>query len=246
MAKDSLSFVMPVYNEEEIIESTLLEVYKYFKTKNYKWEIIVVDDGSNDSTVKKFNAFKKSKKLSSAKLKLIKVSPNRGKGNAVKVGMLEARGDFIIFSDADLSTPLVTIPKMLAKYKKGYNVVIGSRRIKGATLTKRQPKTRELLGKGYTFMTQTVTGVAISDFTCGFKGFSKVAAQEVFKRSVVARWGYDAEIIFLAKKHGYEIVEVPVEWRDREASRVKLFSDLPKSLVDTLAIRWRDMRGMYA
>jgi dolichyl-phosphate beta-glucosyltransferase len=236
--KTKLSLIIPAYNEEKIIKDTLEHVIEYLSEKKYEWEVIVVDDGSHDQTAKIANKFNKKK------VDLVRYDINRGKGRALKEGIKKAKGDFIIFSDADLSVDISKIDEMLCALRNS-DVVIGSRRIRGAKIVVHQPMLRELMGRGYTFLTKLVTGVSLADFTCGFKGFRKKAAKDIFSKTLINRWAYDSEILFLAKKFKYKLKEIPVEWRNREDTRVVLRNVVLESLKDLIAIRVNDLSGKY-
>ena len=234
-----LSLVVPAYNEEKIIKANLEEIVNYLSKQNYSWEIVVVDDGSRDVTSKIVSGLK------NPKINLITLEKNRGKGAALRAGVGAANGEYIIFSDADLSVPIDFVEKFLATFKDGFNVVIGSRKAKGAKIIKHQPIIRETMGKFYTFLSRIVSGVNIADFTCGFKGFKKEAGKKIFANSLVDRWSYDVEIIFLANKYGYKIKEIPVSWVNRVESRVSLGNAVITSFLDLLKVRLNDILGKY-
>lgn len=236
--KIRLSLIIPAYNEENIIKNTLEHVINFLSEKKYEWEVIVVDDGSHDLTSKIADKFNKKK------VEVIRYDINRGKGRALKEGIQKAKGDFIIFSDADLSVDISKVDEMLYALKNS-DVVIGSRRIQGAKIVVHQPMLRELMGRGYTLLTKLVTGVFLADFTCGFKGFRKKAAKDIFSKTLINRWAYDSEILFLAKKFKYKLTEIPVEWRNREDTRVVLRNVVLESLKDLIAIRVNDILGKY-
>ena len=236
--KIKLSLLIPAYNEEKIIESTLEKVLKFLSKKKYSWEVIVIDDGSHDQTSLKAKKFNKEKVL------VVRYEINRGKGGALKEGVNKARGDYIIFSDADLSVDIGKVDGVLNALKKS-DVVIGSRRIQGAKILVHQPILREFMGRGYTHLTKLVTGVNLADFTCGFKGFRKNAAKYIFKKTLINRWAYDSEILFLAKKFEYKLTEIPVEWKNREDTRVVLKTVIIESLKDLLSISLNDFLGKY-
>lgn len=237
--KVKLTLVIPVYNEEKIIEKTLTQVLLYLENKKYEWEVVVVDDGSQDRTasiVKGFN---------NKHIRFFRLKFNEGKGAAIRVGVRTARGEFILFSDADLSVPIHFVDFFLAKVDKEGDVAIGSRRVEGSRIIKHQGTIRELLGRVFTYLSKIVTFTSISDFTCGFKAFKKEAAIAIFSKTLLNRWAYDSEIIFLAKKFRYRIVEVPVDWRNRKDTRVLMGSAIFISLIDLLMIRVNDFLGKY-
>lgn len=234
-----LSLVIPAYNEEKIIKESLEKILKFLSSKKYTWEVIVVDDGSIDRTSKIVKNFTRRGVL------LKRFSKNKGKGAAIKAGVMRARGNFVIFMDSDLSVPLTNIDKFLQELEKGRDVVIGSRRAEGSKIVAHQPVLRENMGRFFTFLSNLATGAHISDFTCGFKGFARKAARKIWENSLINRWSYDSEILFLTKRYGYEIVEVPVSWRNREDTRVVLAIDVLTSFRDLLKIRVNDILGRY-
>lgn len=233
-----LSLIIPAYNEEEIIKETLNRILNFLSEKKYSWEIIVVDDGSSDKT----SELVKTYKGRGVKLALHKI--NRGKGAAIRTGVEKSKGKFIIFSDADLSVSIKNIDQFLKSLEK-HDVVIGSRRVLGAQIVIHQPWLRENLGRGYTQLTRLVTGVKISDFTCGFKGFKREAALKIFKRTMIDRWAYDSEILFVAKKLGYKIAELPIAWKNRKDTRVSLTDAIVTSFIDLLKVRVYNILGKY-
>lgn len=234
-----LSIVIPAYNEEKIIGKTLETIISYLSPKKFSWEVIVADDGSADKTAENV------KKYSKKQVRLVRLDKNEGKGGALKEGVLSARANFVIFMDADLSVPLENIDIFLASLRLGNKVVIASRRIRGAKILVHQPWHREMMGRVFTLLTRTVTGVPLADFTCGFKGFSREAAQKIFTNSYIKRWAYDAEIMFLAKKYQYHIVEIPIEWKNRGETRVRLRRVVTETMRDLLTIRVNDWLGKY-
>lgn len=239
MRKDTkLTLIIPAYNEEKIISETLKSVLNFLSPKTYTWEVIVVDDGSKDKTSKMVERFNRKQ------VYLVKLPENRGKGAAIKAGVKKSRGEFIIFSDADLSVPIENIDKFLLELRKN-NVVIGSRRIKGSKILIHQPWLRESMGRVFTFLTRLILNSKISDFTCGFKGFRREAALDIFGKAKLDRWAYDAEILFLAQKRGDKIAETPIFWKNREDTRVALGNAVLVSFIDLLRIRLNDTLGKY-
>lgn len=229
-----LSVVIPAYNEERRIEKTLRETYKYLRTQNYSWEILVVSDGSRDNTANVV------KELSSEieNLRLIDNKENHGKGYVVRQGMLEAKGNFRVFTDADNSTSIDQVEKMWPEFEKGYDVVIGSRDIKGAVLPVRQSWIRMRVGDVFNLMVQIICGLwGIWDSQCGFKGFTRKATEDVLPKCVINRFAFDPEILVVVKKMGYKIKEIPVTWINDPESKVKLKSMI-KMAIDLLKIRW--------
>lgn len=225
-----LSIVVPVYNEEKTIEKALDEIISY--TKNA--EIIVVNDGSEDSTVKKVKAYKQ--------VVLISQPKNMGKGAAVRRGMLEAKGDFILFLDADMSTPINQLKQCL---KEKTDVVIGSRALKDSVISVHQPFYREILGKTFNKLVQLFAVPGIWDTQCGFKLFSKKAAKEIFSRARLNGFSFDVEALYLARRLGFKIREVPVVWIDNPDSTVHPVKDSLRMFRDIFRIHWYSLTGKY-
>jgi dolichyl-phosphate beta-glucosyltransferase len=240
MEKIKLSVIVPVFNEELIIAEALKKITDFLIKKSYSWEIIVIDDGSFDKTTMIVDSF------GLKNLRLEKLSVNRGKGGAIRRGVELANGEFIIFTDVDLSVPIEYVDKFLLELEKGNPIVIGSRRIIGSKIIKHQGWLRESMGRGFTFLSRIVTGTNTSDFTCGLKGFRADVAKKIFAKSVLNRWVFDSEVIFLAQKFKFRIVEIPVEWINREDSRIEsLGSTGFKSFMELMQIRLNDFAGKY-
>jgi glycosyltransferase involved in cell wall biosynthesis len=236
-----LSVVIPAYNEEKRLGRTFDVIIAFLQKTGREWEIVVHDDGSKDGTVELVRRY-------SARHPTIRVNlggANRGKGYAVKHGMLQAKGDWRLLTDADLSTPMEEFDKLWPWTQKGFPVVIGSRKIAGAQIEVRQPWIRQRMGLAYSYICKTFLATPVLDFTCGFKIFRGDTAQEVFSRSIIDRWGYDSEVLFIAHRLGYKIKEVPVVWRHDTESKVRLGSDTLSSAKELLAIRWNAIRGKY-
>jgi dolichyl-phosphate beta-glucosyltransferase len=236
-----LSLVIPAFNEEERIGENLVSVLNFLRSQTYRSEIIVVDDGSRDRTVEVATAIGRPDGL----LRVVQNIKNLGKGGAVQAGMMTARGKYLFFSDADLSVPIDSLPTFLHQLQDRYDIVIGTRQSEGAKIIVRQPIYREIMGRIYTYLSNLVLGLQISDFTCGFKGFRKDAAQQLFARQRLKRWSFDSEILYLAKRQGYRILEVPVTWRNNEASKVRLWKDAIGSFVGLVRIRINDSLRAY-
>ena len=235
----TISFVIPVYNEEQRLNKTFLALKNFKAPVGLKLsEIIFVDDGSVDQTVLKINKAKVllSKKLNT-KVKLVTYAKNQGKGYAVKQGMLAASGDYTLFFDADMSTPLSELKKFVPFIKNNTDVIIGTRKNGHSTVIIHQPRLRELLGKGFTLMTKTILKLNVTDFTCGFKAFSKEAKNQIFAKSIIKRWGYDAEIIFLADKYKFSIAEKSVIWSNDKNTKVN--KAIPETFMEIFTIYWK-------
>lgn len=199
-------------------------------------EIIFVDDGSKDKTVKSIRYFihvmKKYKIQKGANYRVIKYSQNQGKGYAIRRGMLAARSDYALFFDADMSTPLKELNHFMEYIKQDVDVVIGTRKHKDSKVIRSQSVFRAKLGQGFTLMTGTLLGMDLTDYTCGFKAFSKNARIAIFANCQINRWAFDAEILYLAHRYKMSIAEVPVVWRNDEYTKVKLHKDVLLTLLD--------------
>lgn len=239
MNKICLSVVIPVYNEEGRIKN-IIDVDRALRKLSCSAEIVLVNDGSIDETMSILKKIPLGKSL-----RIISYRQNRGKGHAVKRGMLAARGHYRLFMDIDLSTPPREIPRFLKKIEKDGDIIIGSRKIKGAKVTDHQSFVRESLGKFFTFLSRKLLGVNVSDFTCGFKMFTDSASREIFRRSIIPRWGFDSEILFIAVKKGFRIKELPVEWKNSRLTKVKFPGDLIGSFLELLKIRFNYRKGCY-
>lgn len=240
-AKPGISVVVPMYNETRRMKRTLPMLADYFRGQDYRVEFVVVDDGSSDNTAEMARQILGS----GPDVNVIESKPNRGKGHALKVGMLAARGNLVLFTDADLSTPPGESSKFWAWFDEGFDVVIGSRKMAGAVLEKHQPLWRESMGKVFTWLTNRIATRGISDITCGFKCFTNAAAQDLFSRSVIDDWSFDAEVLFIAQKHGLRIKEVPVHWHDERGTKVRIVRDATRALLGLVKIRLNDVRGKY-
>lgn len=234
--KTFLSVIVPVYNEVERL-SNLLVIDKFLKKQKFKTELIVVNDGSTDKTLQKLKSFFQKNKIFS-------YFPNKGKGFAIKTGMLAAKGQYRLFTDIDLSTPIDEFQKF-GPYLNKYDVLIGSRKLNSSTVIVHQPLIREYLGKGFTQLSRIILQMDISDFTCGFKCFSKKAAEEIFSKQKINRWGFDSEILFLSKIKGLKIKEIPVKWLNDNRTRVKFPGDLIRSFYELLQIRYNYFKKLY-
>jgi dolichyl-phosphate beta-glucosyltransferase len=237
----TLSFVIPVYNEEKRLQKTFSALNNFKAPEELKLqEVIFVDDGSIDSTKQSLEHAKTMlKKTLKAKIKIISYSQNKGKGYAVKQGMLSANSDYTLFFDADMSTPLSELSKFIPYVRVNKDVIIGTRKNGQSTVLVHQPKFRELLGKSFTLITKFALRLNVTDFTCGFKLFSKEAKDRIFKQSTINTWGYDAEIIFLANKFGFPIQEKAVLWSNDKNTKVKLYKAIPQTFMELFLIIWR-------
>lgn len=240
MANPQLSVVIPAYNEERVIRGTVEAVDRYLKTSRVAHEILVVDDGSMDRTVEIAQAL--TREIPSVRLLQ---SGHTGKGGAVKRGMLEATGAAILFMDADHSTRIEEWQHLAPWVRDGYEVVVGSRKMAGAQVTVHQPPLREAMGKAFTWCTNTMLATRVTDITCGFKCFQAEAARRIFSLQRMTGWGFDAEILFITRRMGYRLKEVPVVWADDAATKVRLAADALRSLQELFQIRLGAWRGWY-
>lgn len=240
MSTPHLSIVIPAYNEEHRIVPTLETIRAWLDEQEFEAEVVVVDDGSTDDTVAVCEAA-----LDGVPHRVLRHERNRGKGAGLKTGMVAADGEFVLFTDADLSTPIEHATEFLAAHATGAPVVIGTRKSAGASVLRRQHPIRENMGKVYTLLSAALICPGVSDFTCGFKCFSREAAQAIFGRLREDGWAYDSEVLFLARRLGYPVREVPVTWVNDPSSRVNLLRDAIGSFCGLLRIRWRALRGRY-
>jgi len=228
-----LSIVIPSYNEERRLPKTLVEMDNYLSRQKYDYEIIVVSDGSKDNTA----SVVRNLEHRIAGLKLIDNKENHGKGYVTRQGLLAAKGEIRLFTDADNSTSIDQVEKMIPLFKQGANIVIGSRDVKGAVLEPPQPAFRVFVGNVFNLMVQVVVGLwGIKDTQCGFKALSAEAAEKIMPKCKIDRWAFDPEILKIGKKMGYKIEEVPVRWVNDLESKVKM-SSTGKMALDLLNIR---------
>jgi len=236
-----LSVIIPAYNEEKRLPQTLREINKYLREQNYESEILVVSDGSTDKTAE----ITKSLMPEMKNLRLLKFPEKKGKGFGVRQGMLEAKGDYRIFTDADNSTSIDQVEKMLPYFKEGFDIVIGSRDIKGAVLDPPQPWQRRFTGEVFKLVRKVIVGLwEIQDSQCGFKCFTKKATESIFPKCIIDRFSFDAEVLIIAKKLKYKIKEIPISWKNDLASKVK-FKSMVKMALDLVKIRWNLITHKY-
>ena len=236
-----LSIVIPAYNEERRLPETLRRIRAYLDTRRISAEIIVVDDGSSDGTA----ALVERLRAEFSGLRLVLNDTNRGKGYSVRHGMLEARGDVLLFTDADLSSPIAEAAKLFAALEAGADVALGSRWLRSELQTERQPVYRQLFGRLFNLFLRVVLGLRFRDTQCGFKAFTRRAAQAIFPRQRIERWGFDAELLFLAVRLGFQAAEVPVQWAHDERSKMSYFRDGMRMVTEVLRIRWYSLAGRY-
>jgi len=239
-----LSVIIPAYKEGERMGRTLLEIQRYFNDKNYEWEILIVVDGSPDNTAEIGRNYANQIK----NIRVIENKENHGKGYVVRQGLLEARGKLRLFMDADGSTSITHLDKFLPEFDKGYDVVIGSRDIEGAFVQIHQAKYKEILGDMGNWAIRIILGLwSFPDTQCGFKIISEKAAREVASRMVIDRFGFDFELIKLAKTLGFKVKQLPVRWLNEEGSTVTLMgpNGYIQVFVDLFKMKWRLITGKY-
>lgn len=236
-----LSIIIPAYNEEKRLPKTLSSIAEYIKTSDMTFEVIVVEDGSTDKTIEVAKAM--TSELPN--LQVLSYGENKGKGFAVKTGMLAAKGNHALFMDADNATPIAEIEK-LWPFASGYDVVIGSRHLKDSNVVIKQPWYRILISRAGNFVIQALILKGIKDTQCGFKLFSKDATKEIFSRQQIHRWGFDMEILSIAQKiMKYKIKEVPVSWYNSADSRLRPIRDAIRTLRELLKIKWNLITRTY-
>lgn len=239
MSLPHLSVVVPAYDEEARIGPSLQRLAEYYDAQPYPWDVTVVSDGSKDGTNKVVEEFA----ATHPKFKLLAYAPNRGKGYAVRRGILEAEGDIVLFCDADLATPQEETEKLLEHMRDGADVAIGSRPLKESNLEIRQPWYREQLGRAFNKAVQMLAIKGIDDTQCGFKMFTREAAQDIFKRCTLDGFSFDFEALMIARDLGYRIDEVPIRWAHQEGSKVVLLRDGPRMLRDLVKLRLRGKKA---
>lgn len=237
-----ISIVIPAYNEESRLSPTLDRVLNFVRQRAWDAEVIVVDDGSRDRTTDIVRDYAQSDGI----VRLIQNPGNRGKGYSVRSGVLNARGKIVLFSDADLSSPIEEAPKLLEALENGADIAIGSRWMRSELQTKRQSLARQVLGRVFNLLLRVVLRLDFKDTQCGFKAFRRHAAKEVFQLQRIERWGFDPEILFLARRAGFKTVEVPVRWGHDNGTRINPVADGSRMVADMLRIRWYSISGKYA
>lgn len=236
-----LSVVIPAYNEEHRLPATLESVHDFLKGTGKTFEIIIVDDGSLDATAEVVEAFAERH----ADVRLVSYQPNRGKGHAVRVGMLAAEGDLLLMNDADGSSPIGEIERLIDGIAGGADVAIGSRAKPDDTREVKALLYRKFIGNTFNAIVQRLLLPGIYDTQCGFKLFRREAARDVFSVQRTNGYGFDVEILYIAKLHGYRILEIPINWANVEGSKVNVLLDSPKMFVEVVRICFSGWLGHY-
>ena len=247
-ARPKYSIVIPAFNESARLPATLASVVDCIRTRGWAAEIIVVNDGSTDATAEVARAFAQTASQSQFQpilIRLIENPGNRGKGYSVRTGMLQGLGEVVMFTDSDLSAPIEEAEGLFAAIAQGADIAIGSRWLEKGRQTHRQPLYRQFFGRCFNAVVRTVMGLPFADTQCGFKAFTRGAAQTVFQLQTIERWGFDPEILFIALKRGYRIQEVPVSWHHDARTRMSYLKDGMKMLEEIAIIRWNALRGRY-
>lgn len=241
MTQVTHTFILPAYNESERLGESIPKVVDYVRDRGLKAEIIVVNDGSTDSTAEVVRSFAATNPM----IRLLENPGNRGKGYSVRSGMLHASGAVALFTDADLSSPITEADKLFAALREGADVAMGSRWLQRELQTERQPLLRQLYGRLFNLGLRVVLGLRYRDTQCGFKAFNRRAIETVFTRQRIERWGFDPELLFLANKFRLKTTEVPVEWAHDHRSKINPMRDGLTMGVEVLKIRWNDIMGRY-
>jgi glycosyltransferase involved in cell wall biosynthesis len=237
--------VVPAFNEEVRLKSSLDKIDLYLRGRKVSCEIIVVDDGSSDRTAQ-IAADYAGNCADHCSVRVLSNDRNRGKGYSVRRGMLESKGQYALLTDADLSSPIEEMPQLEAFVVNGNcDIAIGSRDVPGSKVEIRQSWLRENAGKTFNRVVRLSTGLPFWDTQCGFKLFKMDVCKSIFRKQRLDRFAFDVELLYIAQKWGLKTVEVPVVWRHADGSKVRLFPDAPLTGLDLLRIRWSDLRGLY-
>ncbi len=235
------SIVIPAFNEGSRIPETLRSVVDCIRARGWRAEVLVVNDGSKDDTAEFVRNFARE----APEVRLLENPQNCGKGYSVRSGILHALGDVVMFTDADLSSPIEEADGLFAAIAAGADIAIGSRWLATSRQTHRQPLYRQFFGRCFNLLTRMVMNLPFADTQCGFKAFTRSAAQTVFQLQTIERWGFDPEILFIALKRGYQIKEVPVSWAHDARTRISYLRDGLQMLKELAIVRWNALVGRY-
>jgi dolichyl-phosphate beta-glucosyltransferase len=235
------SIILPAYNECARIAGTLEKILAHATRCGWNAEVIVVNDGSSDDTAQIVGECARRHSV----VRLLENPGNRGKGYSVRHGMLSARGDILLFSDADLSSPIEEADKLFAAIAEGADLAVGSRWLDRRLQIRRQPLHRRFLGRIFNLALRVILGLQFKDTQCGFKAFTRRSAQTIFPLQKIERWGFDPELLYLAKRLGFDVREVPVAWSHREGTRIHPLRDGIRMFGELLRIRWYALKGNY-
>ena len=241
LSSPTYSIIIPAYNEGARIGSALERVLRHVREQGWNAEVIVVNDGSQDNTLEVVREYAER----NPGLRVVENPGNRGKGYSVRNGMLKASGQVLLFSDADMSSPIEEAAKLFAAISQGADVAIGSRWLQSELQTQRQPWYRQLFGRLFNMTVRLTLGLKYTDTQCGLKAFRREAARKIFAKQKIERWGFDPELLVLADRFGFKVKEVPVSWAHDERSRMNYFRDGVDMLGEILKIRWNAISGKY-
>jgi glycosyltransferase involved in cell wall biosynthesis len=241
MGSYTVSIIIPAYNESQRIVASLDKISAYIAEQQWTAEIVVVNDGSRDNTAEIVQEYVKKNPV----VRLLENPGNRGKGYTVRNGVMHANGDVILFTDADLSSPIQESRKLFNAIEAGADVTFGSRWLQAELQTERQPLYRQVFGRIFNLLLRIILGLKYKDTQCGFKAFTRKAGHQIFSRQMIDRWGFDPEILFLAEKFGFKVAEVPVEWAHDNRSKINPVVDGFKMFTEMLRVRWADLTGKY-
>jgi len=240
--RPSYSIIIPAYNEGARVGATLERVLAHVAKEGWDAEILLVNDGSRDNTVEIIRGFAER----NSRLRLLENPGNRGKGYSVRNGMLNAQGEMLLFSDADLSSPIQEARKLFSALAGGADIAIGSRWLRSDLQTQRQPLYRQLFGRVFNLLLRIILGLNFKDTQCGFKAFTRSAAITIFPMQQIERWGFDPELLYLARRFNLKVVEVPVSWAHSEDTRIRPLRDGTRMFLEMLKIRWNALSGKYS
>jgi len=236
------SIIIPAYNEAARLGATLERVLEYIRIQHWDVEVIVVNDGSRDNTAELVRDFASTNPV----LRLLENPGNHGKGYSVRNGMLHAHGEILLFSDADLSSPIEEAPKLFAAIESGADVAIGSRWLQPELQKQRQSALRQVYGRIFNLALRVLLGLKFKDTQCGFKAFTRSSALAIFPLQKIERWGFDPELLYLARRKKLRVTEVPVEWSHQEGTRISPLRDGLRMFSEALKVRWNALTGKYS